>query len=306
MTHHPPTDLSSRSVPRLRAALDALRTDRLDRAAAAAFEKRIRAYCAGEVEPAHRIPAPDAENQRPQAMSFRWGHDHDFGSFQVAGAMGTRHLWLLARLFDHFDVPASAVEGESILDVGCWTGGVSLVLSGLGGQVVAIDEVPMYVDALSYVVETFRVEGLESRCLSLYDLERAGYSERFGTVFCLGVLYHLTDPVVGLRRLYNAMRPGGLLCLESKSFASDESLCRYEGPTRREGEAGWNWLVPSPPAIRDLLRDTGFDEIRVGDGLADLAVTGDDDPLGPGRCFAVARKRAGHVLTRAGLSTTIR
>ena len=40
--------------------------------------------------------------------------------------------------------------------------------------------------------------------LSLYDLEPTA---SFDIVFCLGVIYHVTDPIVALRRIYHVMKP---------------------------------------------------------------------------------------------------
>ena len=42
-----------------------------------------------------------------------------------------------------------------MLDVGCWTGGVSLILERLGAKVTAIDEVGQYPNALNFMAEAF-------------------------------------------------------------------------------------------------------------------------------------------------------
>lgn len=238
-------------------------------------------------------------------VKFYWGHDHDFGTFKVSGMMGTRHIWMLSRFFDHFDVSPSSINGKCVLDIGCWTGGVSLILNKLGAKVVAIDEIKKYTHALSYLVDSFGLENFDCKYLSLYDLEQANLVSKFDLVFCLGVIYHLSDPIIALRRIYNAMKPGGILCIESMSIDSAQSICEYEGPSRRKGNFGWNWFVPSPRAIFQLLDDTGFEDIKVGNGLTEFSVTNEKDPIGSNRCFAVAKKMAHHVICQAGLSTNI-
>ncbi|MGH7265081.1 MAG: hypothetical protein ACREMB_09550 [Candidatus Rokuibacteriota bacterium] len=80
------------------------------------------------------------------------------------------------------------------------------------------------------------------------------------------------------------------------SLAADGPLCQYAGPSVR----GANWFIPSPRALAQWLEDTGFENVRVGNGLAPFAVTNTVDPMGANRCFAVARRRAEHRLTRRG------
>ena len=43
----------------------------------------------------------DPSRQRDLSIKFRFGHDHDFGAFQLDGQMGLRHLELLASFIDH-------------------------------------------------------------------------------------------------------------------------------------------------------------------------------------------------------------
>lgn len=289
-----PADLDFRSLPLIRAALAELAADRLRRMSPREFEAGVQRFVRGEVA----VEEAPAWVGRPA----NWGHDHDFGTFKVSGRMGTRHVWMLSRFFDHFGIPPASIRGRSILDVGCWSGGVSLVLDRLGGKVVAIDAQHLRVRQLAYLAEAFDLRGLEWRWLSLYDLERAGPNGRFDMVFCLGVIYHVTDPIVALRRLYHALRPGGLLCLESMSVDSDRAICEYAGPSDRAS----NWFIPSPCALGRWLEDTGFEEVRVGNGLTPLAVTNERDPMGADRCFAVGRRRAEHRLAdRAGMSVDV-
>jgi 2-polyprenyl-3-methyl-5-hydroxy-6-metoxy-1,4-benzoquinol methylase len=281
-------DLDFSSVSRVRAALAEFTADRLTGVSAEELEAFVRRFERGE-----RV-FEDAPLLGPEPP--RWGHDHDFGTFQVAGQMGTRHVWMLSRFFDQFGVAPDALAGRSVLDAGCWSGGVSLALRGLGAIVTAIDEDAHRARQLGYLVEAFGLRDLAWRCLSIYGLARAGLDGRFDAAFCLGVVYHLTDPIVALRRLYHALRPGGLLCLESMSLAADGPLCQYAGPSVR----GNNCFIPAPRALAQWLEDTGFEDVRVGNGLAPFAVTNAVDPMGADRCFAVARRRSEHRLTRRG------
>jgi 2-polyprenyl-3-methyl-5-hydroxy-6-metoxy-1,4-benzoquinol methylase len=267
------------------------------------FAKCLEDYLANRVEVSEQLSL--APMQRPQSNSFYWGHDHDFGDFRLAGRMGTRHIWLLSRFFDHFGVSLDELKGQSVLDVGCWTGGVSLILERLGAQVTAIDEVAIYTHALNFMVESFGLQSCRALHKSLYELGEASFLERCDTVFCLGVLYHVSDPIIALRRLYHTLKASGRLCIETMSIPSEGCVCEYEGPRRRRGDFGWNWFVPSPRALKQWLEDSGFEVLQLGNGTDEFRVTDGDDPLGPNRCLAIARKRQNHPISLAGLSTAI-
>jgi 2-polyprenyl-3-methyl-5-hydroxy-6-metoxy-1,4-benzoquinol methylase len=268
------------------------------------FRRRIRDYLENRVQVPGQMSV--LESQRTQSQKFTWGHDHDFGDFRLAGQMGTRHIWLLSRFFDHFGVGTDDVIGRNVLDVGCWTGGVSLILARIGGKVTAIDEVAMYPHALGFLAEAFGMTNLETCHKSLYDLDDPAFVGRFDIVFLLGVIYHVSDPIVALRRLFHVLKPGGMLCIETMAIpgdGSERSICEYEGPSRRRGLFGWNWFVPSPQALACWMEDAGFDNVRVGNGLTGFSVTGEGDPLGPNRCLGIGRKQPGHRISVSGLST---
>lgn len=299
MIDYSPSDLNFSSINKIQTALGTLKTNNLQRVTPAAFEARIKQYINNEIDIKEKMYT--TENQDIGMIEFQWGHDHDFGSFQVSGKMGTRHIWLLARFLDHFELPLTAIEHKGVLDIGCWTGGLSLILSKFGGNVIAIDDARRYVHALTYLIDSFGLENLTCRTLSLYDLEQASLKPNFDIVFLLGVIYHLSDPIIALRRIYNILKPGAWLCLESMSINSDQPICEYKGPS----VYGLNWFVPAPKTIFQWLKDTGFEAIKVGNGLADFAVTNKKDPIGSNRCFAIARRKKRHIISLYGLSTEI-
>ena len=85
-----------------------------------------------------------AARQRDLSIKFHWGHNHDFGDFYLEGRMGDRHLSVLASFCRLFPVSPELFDRKDVLDVGCWTGGTSLLLVALGSRVVALEEVRKY------------------------------------------------------------------------------------------------------------------------------------------------------------------
>jgi 2-polyprenyl-3-methyl-5-hydroxy-6-metoxy-1,4-benzoquinol methylase len=238
----------------------------------------------------------DPSRQRDLSIKFQWAHDHDFGDFVIKGLMGDRHVALVAAFVDLFHTLPLALDGMRILDIGCWTGGSSLLMAAMGAHVVAIDEVKKYIDCLTYVRDAFAIDRLEPRNLSLYDLTDPEFEDGFDYVLFGGVLYHLSDPIIGLRITFNVLKPGGSCLLETATVESKRLILGYAGPTAVEGgtaeernRAGWNWFLPSPPTLSSMMADVGFTEIEMRRIRAE-------------RIFAVGVKQAQVDMTRAGLS----
>lgn len=230
--------------------------------------------------------------QRDLSIKFTWGHDHDFGDFQTEGRMGRRHITLLQNFMTVFPaVDRDFFHGKKVLDIGCWTGGTTLMLAALGAEVTAIEEVHKYALATEYLLKTFGISG-DVRQQSLYDLDDV---ECFDVVYFPGVIYHLSDPLLACRLLYNSLRVGGTILVETACINVRGSFCRYEGSQEFHSgsqanldRGGWNWFCPSPLALGRMLYGAGFDDIQ-------LAIVDD-------RLFAYARKVKRVGITRAGLS----
>ncbi|WP_328984331.1 class I SAM-dependent methyltransferase [Thiorhodovibrio winogradskyi] len=204
---------------------------------------------------------PDSFWDTASSSAFRdffvWGHDHDFGCGRVrTGAMSTRHLEITAEAMQHGLLPAD-LSGAGVLDVGCWSGGDALVLEGLGARVTAIEEHPIAAKAAKRLFELIgsSTQVIES---SLYA-ERGDWAQSFDQVYCSGVIYHVTDPLLFTRILFAYLKPGGSLLLETKALTGADGLCDYSGTM----EKGWNWYAPDEIVLGRWLVDAGFDPAQV-------------------------------------------
>jgi 2-polyprenyl-3-methyl-5-hydroxy-6-metoxy-1,4-benzoquinol methylase len=249
-----------------------------------------------------------ADQQRGYAIKFHWSHYHDFGDFVVEGMNRDRHERLIANFIDTFAVLPRHLEGKRVLDIGCWTGGTSLVLAAMGATVLAVEEVKKYTESLRFLKESFAISHLDVRNLSLYDLRSPEYEGQFDFVLFGGVLYHLSDMILGLRIIFNALKDGGRLLLETATAPQDkvpghQRLLAYGGtdpfgqrPPAPEGGRvpnpevmGASWFFPTERTLREMMIDVGFADVR-------SAVTGED------RASAVGTKKRWVDMMRAGLS----
>jgi SAM-dependent methyltransferase len=191
-------------------------------------------------------------SQRDLSVKFHWGHNHNFGNgFYVKGRMGNRHIDLIAQFMVGFGLDDHFFKNKDCIDVGCWTGGTTLMLKYLGAnEIFALEEVKKYgktMVALSN--DVYGLKGIGSKPINLYDLVT---DKKYDIAYFPGVIYHLSDPVLGLRRLYNSLRDGGVCLVETAGIRSDKSIASYEGSRifhRTLGESkeelnrgGWNWF----------------------------------------------------------------
>ena len=166
--------------------------------------------------------------------------------------MSTRHIEITAEALE-LGMLGPDLRGKEVLDVGCWSGGDLLVLAGLGSQVTAIEEHPVAARAARRMVELLGVQASVLQT-SVYS-DRREWSGRFDYVYCSGVIYHVTDPLLLLRILFAYLKPGGDVYLETKAVSGEGSLCGYSGTM----EKGWNWYAPNEDALGRWLVDAGFD-----------------------------------------------
>lgn len=190
--------------------------------------------------------------QRTQSLKFVWGHNHDFGSFKMAGQMGDRHIEIIDK-FISLGMPKD-LSGMVVLDIGVWCGGTSLLLAGMGATVIAVEEVPMYANCADFLFQTFDLDATAVP-MSLYDYYHP--QNKFDMIVFPGVLYHLSDPLLALRMLFNMLCDNGYLYIETMTtdISPGHPALEYRGSQK----AGWNWFAPNKEALNAMLVDVGFE-----------------------------------------------
>lgn len=191
---------------------------------------------------------------------FVWGHTYDWGhGCARTGAMGPRHIEIGTESVEHGFLPKD-LRGKRVLDIGCWSGGDLLLLRGLGAEVEAIEEHRRSADSARALCELLEIPATLSTA-SVYA-DRPEWKHRFDIIYCSGVIYHVTDPVLFLRICFAYLKVGGRLIVETKAHtgtAEGTGLCGYSGTL----EKGWNWFAPNWEALGRWLTDAGFEQRQV-------------------------------------------
>lgn len=95
--------------------------------------------------------------------------------------------------------------GQDILELGCGCGALLHSLGANPGRRVGLEMHSPFVEFMRQDL------GLEAHTQGLGEL---GFAEDFDLAICIDSLDHMPDPLVQLRLLWRALRPGGVLYLE--------------------------------------------------------------------------------------------
>ncbi|MDI6822388.1 MAG: methyltransferase domain-containing protein [Actinomycetota bacterium] len=190
---------------------------------------------------------------------YGWGHTIDFGVFQKQGILGNAYLGI-AGLLDQWEWWPRSFDGLSLADVGCFTGGLTLLMAARDPKVIyAIDEIPEHIHQCEFLCEVFKCLNVKTIQASLYNLQEHIEASSLDLVLLSGVLYHLSDMLVGLLIIRNLLKPGGVLLIESNAVDDDKQSYANFG----RFYLGM-WWQPSALCIQDMCEFTGFErpEIR--------------------------------------------
>lgn len=170
----------------------------------------------------------------------------------------------------------SDLAGQTVLDVGCNAGFYSIEMKRRGAaRVLGLDAQRDLIRQAEFVREVLGLE-IEYERKSVYDLDPFAMGQ-FDVTLALGLIYHCKHLVLALEKLFLITRR--LLVLETAIYPPEkapESFEYEEGGERPTlhplayvenrpdaKEAVYNWFLPSTAALSALLKNVGFDDIRV-------------------------------------------
>lgn len=87
------------------------------------------------------------------------------------------------------------------------------------------------------------------------------YEHKFDTLFCLGVLYHRSDPVAMLKSLFKGLNKGGELILDTFMIDGEEEICLT--PKDRYSKIPNIYFVPTVPALINWCMRAGFESVEI-------------------------------------------
>ena len=218
---------------------------------------------------------------------YGWGQTVDFGPFRKEGLLGEEHLRIVGG-FDEWGWWPQHLDGLQVADVGCFTGALSLLLAYRGAEVVyAIDEIPQHLAQCAFLARTFDMPSVRPLLRSAFRLSGDIAPGSLDLVLLSGVIYHMSDMLVGLYSIRELLKPGGLLLTQSNAIDDfDHSYANFG-----RFVAG-RWWQPTALCLQDMHEFMGFTDCEVRF-------------YEPQYCLARARRAAGDIAFKRGLNWNI-
>lgn len=154
----------------------------------------------------------------------------------------------------------SEFRGSRILDIGSGNGYYAARMIELGAEAV------LCLDPSERFLLQFELFQKFARNPAM-QLELLGYEEApllgpaFDIVLCMGVIYHQRSPMAVIEACKQALRPGGMLVLESMTYPSSESISFF--PPDRYAKARNVFFLPSSAAMAAMCSRLGFKSVEI-------------------------------------------
>jgi SAM-dependent methyltransferase len=192
------------------------------------------------------------------AAQYGWGHTIDLGEYRKEGLLGDDYLRIAGAL-DAWKWWPLDLSGLAVADVGCFTGGLSLYMASRGPtQVYAIDEIPEHLAQCAYMSELHGLGNVATCMSTIYALHDHLPERSLDFALVSGVLYHLSDMLVGLHVMQRVLKPSSRLVVESNAIDDD----RHSYANFGRFHAGM-WWQPTALCIRDMCEFMGFEDVQV-------------------------------------------
>ncbi len=155
--------------------------------------------------------------------------------------------------------PYFNLKDKKVADIGCNNGYYLFrMLEDKPKKLVGFDPSAIYksqFDFLNYFIKSniiFEMLGVEHLNI---------YKEKFDVIFCLGVLYHRSDPVSTLKSLAQGLEKNGELFLDTFIIDGEEEVCLT--PKSTYSKIPNIYFIPTISALKNWLNRAKFSDIEV-------------------------------------------
>ena len=155
--------------------------------------------------------------------------------------------------------PHFNLENRVVGDIGCNNGYYMFrMLTQKPKKIVGFDPSPLTFMQFEFI-NKFVKSDIVFELLGIEHVEF--YEHKFDTLFCLGVLYHRSDPVGSLKSLFKALNRGGELILDTFMIDGKEDICLT--PKERYSKIPNIYFIPTVNALKNWCYRAGFKEVEV-------------------------------------------
>ncbi len=155
--------------------------------------------------------------------------------------------------------PHFNLKDKRVADIGCNNGYYLFRMQEDNPKLlVGFDPSPLYKTQFDFINHFLKSE-IVYELLGVEHLEF--YEEKFDVIFCLGVLYHRSDPVAMLKSLYRGLENQGEVILDTFYIDGDEEMCLC--PKSSYSKIPNIYFVPTVSALKNWCLRAGFTSFEV-------------------------------------------
>ena len=153
-----------------------------------------------------------------------------------------------------------SLEGKRIADIGCHNGYFMYrMLHENPALVVGFEPVAKHLLAFELLQTYAKEDRLFFELLGAEHMHL--YEKFFDRVFCLGILYHHTDPIELLRKIHTSLNTGGQVIIDCQGIDGEDPVALM--PQSRYANAKGIWWLPTKSCLVHWLSRAKFRDINV-------------------------------------------
>ncbi len=151
------------------------------------------------------------------------------------------------------------LKDKRVADIGCNNGYYLFRMQeDKPKSLVGFDPSPLYKTQFDFI-NHFAKSEIVYELLGVEHLEF--YEEKFDIIFCLGVLYHRSDPVAMLKSLYRGLDKQGEVILDTFYIEGEDEICLC--PESSYSKISNIYFVPTIKALKNWCLKAGFKGFEV-------------------------------------------
>ncbi len=155
--------------------------------------------------------------------------------------------------------PHFNLEGKRVADIGCNNGYYLFRMQEDNpASLVGFDPSALYKTQFDFI-NHFAKTAIKYELLGVEHVPF--YEEKFDTIFCLGVLYHRSDPVSMLKQLFKGLDKEGEVILDTFMIDGDEEMALC--PQGAYSKIPNIYFVPTIPALKNWSLRAGFSDFEL-------------------------------------------
>lgn len=152
------------------------------------------------------------------------------------------------------------LEGKKVCDIGANSGyHMYRMLDQNPEMVLGIDPTIRYYNQFQALQKISAPNQLHFEGFGLEKLHL--YPKFFDTMFCMGILYHHSDPVGILKDMYRSMAVDGQLIVECQGIPGDMPVALF--PEKMYAKVRGTYFLPTPPCLVNWMKKALFEDVKI-------------------------------------------